>query len=217
MQATKKPGTDPMSELQELLRPVRGFLRCETPPEWVEAALVQQQALLIDHANCEKKAAATAMRLMYRYTDNPTLLSKMSQLAREELLHFQQVVELMAARQIRYRQIAPSRYAAGLRQHISDPDDLALIDTLIIGAYIEARSCERFALLVPVLDAELSKFYRSLLRSEARHFQDYLELAQSTEHPAVLERIGFFGEVESELVLRPDPQFRFHSGLPLAA
>jgi tRNA-(ms[2]io[6]A)-hydroxylase len=94
---------------------------------------------------------------------------------------------------------------------------LALIDTLIIGAYIEARSCERFALLVPALDAELSKFYRSLLRSEARHFQDYLDLAKSTQHPLVRDRIGFFGEVECELVLRPDPQFRFHSGLPLVS
>lgn len=217
MLATKKRATDLMSDMEELLQPIREFLGCETPAEWVDAALEQQEALLIDHANCEKKAAATAMRLMYRYTENPALLSKMSQLAREELLHFQQVVELMAARQIRYRQIAPSRYAAGLRQHISDPDDLALIDTLIIGAYIEARSCERFALLVPVLDAELSKFYRSLLRSEARHFQDYLELAKSTGHSEVLDRISFFGEVESELVLRPDPQFRFHSGLPRVA
>ena len=155
------------------------------------------------------------MRLMYRYTENPTLLSKMSQLAREELLHFQQVVELMSARHIRYRQIAPSRYAAELRQNISDPENLALIDTLIIGAYIEARSCERFALLVPALDGELSKFYRSLLRSEARHFQDYLDLAKSTQHPLVQDRIGFFGDVECQLVLRPYPQFRLHSGLPL--
>jgi len=217
MLVTKKHATDLVHDLDGLLQPVREFLRSETPPEWVEAALEQQQVLLIDHANCEKKAAATAMRLMYRYTEDPTLLRKMSQLAREELLHFQQVVELMSARHIRYRQIAPSRYAAELRQHISDLENLALIDTLIIGAYIEARSCERFALLVPALDAELSKFYRSLLRSEARHFQVYLDLAKSTQHPLVHARIGFFGEVESELVLRPDPQFRFHSGLPLAS
>ena len=209
----KKPVTDSAQDFESLLQPIRNFLLCETPPAWVEAALEQQEALLIDHANCEKKAAATAMRLMYRYTDNAQLLSKMSQLAREELLHFQQVVELMAARQIRYQQIAPSRYAAGLRQHISHPEQLALIDTLVIGAYIEARSCERFALLVPVLDAELGKFYRSLLRSEARHFQDYLELARATEHPAVEERIRFFGDVERELVLSPDSQFRFHSGV----
>ena len=80
MLATKKHATDLVHDLDGLLQPVREFLRCETPPEWVEAALEQQQVLLIDHANCEKKAAATAMRLMYRYTENPTLLSKMSQL-----------------------------------------------------------------------------------------------------------------------------------------
>ena len=80
-----------------LTEPVCSFLCCETPGEWLAEALNHPEELLIDHANCEKKAAATAMKLMYRYTDNATLLSKMSQLAREELLHFQQVVELMRA------------------------------------------------------------------------------------------------------------------------
>jgi tRNA-(ms[2]io[6]A)-hydroxylase len=180
-------------------------------------ALNHPEELLIDHANCEKKAAATAMKLMYRYTDNATLLSKMSQLAREELLHFQQVVELMRERGIKYTQIAPSRYAAGLRQHISHSESLALVDTLLIGAYIEARSCERFAMLAQVLDPELSKFYRNLLRSEARHFQDYLTLAYETGHAEVDARLEFFGQVEKDLILAPDETFRFHSGTPLAS
>ena len=157
------------------------------------------------------------MKLMYRYTDNATLLAKMSQLAREELLHFQQVVELMSGRGIKYTQIAPSRYAAGLRQHISHSESLALVDTLLIGAYIEARSCERFAMLAQVLDTELSKFYRNLLRSEARHFQDYLMLAYETGHAEVDARREFFGEVEKNLILAPDETFRFHSGVPQAS
>lgn len=200
-----------------LTEPVCSFLCCETPGEWLAEALNHPEELLIDHANCEKKAAATAMKLMYRYTDNATLLSKMSQLAREELLHFQQVVELMRERGIKYTQIAPSRYAAGLRQHISHSESLALVDILLIGAYIEARSCERFAMLSQVLDPELSKFYRNLLRSEARHFQDYLMLAYETGHAEVDARLEFFGQVEKDLILAPDETFRFHSGTPLAS
>lgn len=196
---------------------VYSFLFCETPGEWLAEALNHPKELLIDHANCEKKAAATAMKLMYRYTDNATLLAKMSQLAREELLHFQQVVELMRERGIKYTQIAPSRYAAGLRQHISHSETLALVDTLLIGAYIEARSCERFALLAQVLDPGLSKFYRNLLRSEARHFQDYLMLAYETGHAEVGARLEFFGEMEKNLILAPDELFRFHSGMPRAS
>ena len=199
-----------------LTESVSGFLFCETPDEWLSEALNHPTELLVDHANCEKKAAATAMKLMYRYTDNSTLLAKMSQLAREELLHFQQVVELMSARGIKYTQLAPSRYASGLRQHISHSESLALVDTLLIGAYIEARSCERFALLAQVLDTELSKFYRNLLRSEARHFQDYLMLAYETGHAEVGARLEFFGEMEKNLILAPDELFRFHSGMPQA-
>ena len=200
-----------------LTESVCGFLFCETPDEWWAEALNNPTELLVDHANCEKKAAATAMKLMYRYTDNSTLLAKMSQLAREELLHFQQVVELMSARGIKYTQLAPSRYASGLRQHISHSESLALVDTLLIGAYIEARSCERFALLAQVLDTELSKFYRNLLRSEARHFQDYLTLAYETGHAEVDARREFFGEMEKNLILAPDKLFRFHSGVPQAS
>ncbi len=200
-----------------LAESVCSFLFCETPDEWLAEALNNPTELLVDHANCEKKAAATAMKLMYRYPDNSTLLAKMSQLAREELLHFQQVVELMSGRGIKYTQLAPSRYASGLRQHISHSESLALVDTLLIGAYIEARSCERFALLAQVLDTELSKFYRNLLRSEARHFQDYLTLAYEPGHAEVDARRKFFGEMEKNLILAPDELFRFHSGVPQAS
>ena len=211
------PATDFSRANSALAESVSAFLPCETPYEWVIEALNHQKELLIDHANCEKKAAATAMKLMYRYTDNSTLLTKMSQLAREELLHFQQVVELMRGRGIRYTQIAPSRYAAGLYQHVSKSGALALVDTLLIGAYIEARSCERFAFLAQVLDSELGKFYRNLLRSEARHFQDYLMLAFDAGHAEVDERIEYFGQIEKNLILTPDELFRFHSGMPIVA
>ncbi len=199
-------------KLNEELAAVREFLPCATPGAWFQCALENQTILLIDHANCEKKAAATAMSLMYRHTTHTELLRKMSQLAREELLHFQQVVELMAARSITYTQLGPSRYAAGLSELVERQYNAALVDTLIMGAFIEARSCERFAGLIPLLDESLGKFYRSLLKSEARHFQDYLELAALYHDAPIDDRVARFAEKEQELVCEPDTTFRFHSG-----
>ena len=200
-----------------LIGSIQEFLACETPAAWLDAAVNNQSLLLIDHANCEKKAAATAMHLMYRYTSKTDLLQKMSQLAREELLHFQQVVELMAQREVRYVRLSPARYAGGMRQHIATGGNEQLTDTLIVGAFIEARSCERFALLAPLLDAELGRFYKSLLRSEARHYQDYLALAQLYSKHPVAARVREFAAVEAELINSEDSEFRFHSGVPVSA
>lgn len=193
------------------------FLPCATPMGWIEAALANQTLLLIDHAQCEKKAASTAMSLMYRYVDRPLLLIKMSQLAREELLHFEQVVKLMEERGIPYRHLNASRYADGLRQHVKRDDPQRLVDMLIVGAFIEARSCERFARLIPHLDIELAKFYRSLVKSEGRHYEDYLMLAQRFADGPIESRIAFFADRERELIETPDETFRFHSGLPAVA
>ncbi|MGC3872966.1 tRNA-(ms[2]io[6]A)-hydroxylase [Halomonas sp. GXIMD04776] len=193
------------------------FLPCATPREWIDAALANPSLLLIDHAQCEKKAASTAMSLMYRYVEHPLLLTKMSQLAREELLHFEQVVKLMEGRGIAYRHITASRYATGLRDCIRREDPHRLVDVLIVGAFIEARSCERFACLIPHLDDELGKFYRGLVKSEGRHYEDYLMLARHYADEPLEARIAFFAERERALIEAPDPIFRFHSGLPIAA
>ncbi|SHF12460.1 tRNA-(ms[2]io[6]A)-hydroxylase [Modicisalibacter ilicicola DSM 19980] len=208
-----------MRESAEALLPadLLAFLACSTPPGWVEAALNNQALLLIDHAQCEKKAASNAMSLMYRYVDRPLLLTKMSQLAREELLHFEQVVKLMESRGIDYRHIGASRYAEGLRACVRREDPQRLVDMLIVGAFIEARSCERFACLIPHLDEELARFYRSLVKSEGRHYEDYLMLARRYAPECIDARIAFFAERERELIEAPDTTFRFHSGLPVAA
>ncbi|MCM5703780.1 tRNA-(ms[2]io[6]A)-hydroxylase [Larsenimonas salina] len=191
------------------------FLPCRTPAAWIEAAAMHNEILLIDHAQCEKKAASTAMHLLFRYVEKPGLLSKMSQLAREELLHFEQVVGLMAARGIDYSHLSASRYAEGLRAHVRKNEPGRLIDILIVGAFIEARSCERFASLIPHLDDELARYYRTLLKSEARHFEDYLGLARDYAGPDdnVDERIAAFREHERELIESTDTHFRFHSGV----
>lgn len=190
------------------------FLLCATPQAWLDWALANQETMLIDHANCEKKAASTALNLMFRYIDRPELLTKMSRLAREELRHFEQVLEIMKDRDVAYRHVSASRYAEGLRIHMRKQEPGKLIDVLIVGAIIEARSCERFSAIAPHLDETLAKFYTSLLRSERRHFADYLKLAYQYAGEDISDRVSFFLEKERELVVGVDEAFRFHSGVP---
>jgi tRNA-(ms[2]io[6]A)-hydroxylase len=198
------------------LQPIHDLLACATPAAWLEAALDNQDILLIDHANCEKKAASTALNLMFRYVEHPDLLRKLSRLAREELRHFEQVLGFMERRGVAYVHLTASRYAEGLRRHMQRQEPGKLIDLLIVGAIIEARSCERFAALAPLLDQDLGDFYRSLLRSEARHFSDYLTLAENFAPLSIKTRVTYFTEIEANLILSPDPCFRFHSGPPEA-
>ena len=198
------------------LTPVFDFLPCRTPDAWLSAAVKSLPVLMIDHANCEKKAAATAMSLMHRYTDNTPLLNKMSRLAREELRHFEQVLKLMTQRGIAYKSVTASRYAQALREKVRKKDPHKLVDTLIVGALIEARSCERFAALAPHVDDTLRDFYISLLKSESRHFADYISLAKNLEDASVVEdRLASFRSVEKELIESEDTEIRFHSGVPI--
>lgn len=203
-----------MSRLVDIT-PIKEFLMCETPQQWVDWALGNLDTLLIDHANCEKKAASTALNLMYRYVEHTALLEKLSKLAREELRHFEQVIAIMAARGVQYPQLSAARYAGELHKHVRKQEPQRLVDTLLVGAIIEARSCERFAALAPHLDSELGEFYTSLLRSESRHFRDYLKLAESLSSSSeVEERLPELLSVERELIESPDKEFRFHSGVP---
>jgi tRNA-(ms[2]io[6]A)-hydroxylase len=143
------------------------------------------------------------------------IIDRMVLLIREELHHFCQVLEIMQQRGIPYENISASRYAKTLVQNCKTHEPQFLIDKLICGAYIEARSCERFAKLAELVDTELGAFYVSLLRSEARHFADYLELAQVISKTDIKPRVAFFGTLEAELILSPDEDFKFHSGSPL--
>lgn len=198
------------------LAPIEAFLHCPTPQAWVGWALANPEIMLVDHANCEKKAASTALNLMYRYVDHHRLLTRLSRLAREELRHFEQVIALMKARGVAYPQLTAARYAGELRQLVRSHEPARLVDTLLVGAIIEARSCERFAALVPVLDEELAGFYASLLKSESRHFTDYLKLAEELGSPEeVAARLPVLLQRERELIESPDKEFRFHSGVPV--
>lgn len=196
---------------------IHAFLGCRTPDAWVQAALADQEVMLIDHKNCEFKAASTALSLMAKYGTLVDLINAMSRLAREELVHHEQVMRIMKRRKIELRPISAARYASGLRAVVRNHEPCKLIDTLVVGAFIEARSCERFEALVPHLDEELAKFYGGLLNSEARHFQNYLKLAyQYGNEKDVNETIERVRLVEQQLIESPDTEFRFHSGVPSA-
>lgn len=197
------------------LSAVYGFLGARTTPDWVAAAIADLPLIIQDHANCEKKAAGTAMNLIFRYEFSYDLQRKLAQLIREEMLHYEQVLGIMNERSQEWRYLSAGRYAKGMLKHKRTYEPAAMIDVLIIGAFIEARSCERFAALAEVInDERLAKYYRYLLKSESRHFEDYLALAQSLSTEAIDERVAFFREVEAELIISPDAELRFHSGSP---
>lgn len=206
----------------ELMQPVIAFLGCTTPPAWLDEAINNLDILMQDHANCEKKAASTAMNLMFRYSFFTDLQVKLAQLVREEMLHYEQVLEFMNKRGQEWKGLSAGRYAGGLRKEIRTYEPEALIDVMIIGAFVEARSCERFYALAPIVDDELGRYYRYLLKSESRHFEDYLALALDVAKTAKLkdpeetiqQRIEHIREVEKNLILSPDDTFRFHSGIP---
>lgn len=198
-----------------MLAEIHDFLGCRTPHAWVEAALADQTTLLLDHKNCEFKAASTALSMIARYPVYADLINLMSRLAREELVHHEQVMRLMKKRKIELQPLTAGRYASALRKQVRTHEPVKLVDTLVVGAFIEARSCERFEALVPHLDEELGRFYHGLLKSEARHYQGYLKLAhqygEATDIAKVIERVRI---AEAELIESPDTEFRFHSGVP---
>ncbi|WP_163132684.1 tRNA-(ms[2]io[6]A)-hydroxylase [Agarivorans sp. Alg241-V36] len=307
-----------------LLEPVNNFLHCPTPKQWLEEAKqpASLSILLVDHANAEWKAAATASKLLLKYagTNQPViqqeikallapyefiifragrwsvpvfmdwffplgannadekqhgtasatlslmqrckfdpellaelskqlsahsynaepqastlsakaesrkqgqlsdfqaaLIEKMRLLIKEELHHFEQVFSIMHQFGIGYKNLPAGGYAKGLMSQVRHFEPQALADKLIVGAYIEARSCERFAMLAPFLPETIGQFYISLLRSEARHYQDYLSLANMIiDEKELQQRLSIIGQHEAELISQQDDVFRFHSGIPLS-
>ena len=195
------------------------ILLAATPESWLTAACERWQELLVDHLGCEKKAASTALALIFAYPEDAAMTLALSRLAREELRHFEQVQALMQELAVPFARAKPGRYAAGLRavSHTAEPH--RKLDLLLTGALIEARSAERFAKLAPRLAAPLDRFYAQLQRSEARHFQLYLRLAIQAAQLRGLDwraRLTALASREAELATLPDAQFRFHSGSPEA-
>jgi tRNA-(ms[2]io[6]A)-hydroxylase len=177
---------------------------------WVAAACADIPTLLVDHAHCEKKAAHTAVRFLFKYPEWPNLIAAMSRLAREELIHFDQVQREMKARGIAYRPLTSSNYAAelfGAAKRFGD------VGELLACALIEARSHERFVrLAAAVADAQLAEFYRELAAAEERHGGIYVELAEELAQHSVSAQLDELAAREAEIVSRPGQPLRMHAG-----
>jgi tRNA 2-(methylsulfanyl)-N6-isopentenyladenosine37 hydroxylase len=193
---------------------MESILVAPTPEAWVAAAVSRWSEVLVDHANCEKKAASTALALIFAYPEDTRLTAALSRLAREELRHFEQVQRVMTALDVPFVRQKPSRYGAGLRAHVRTSETGRKLDLLLAGALIEARSCERFRLLAPRLHAPLGPFYEQLSHSEARHFELYVDFARSMAPDEWRPRLAWLAAREAELIAEPDDELRFHSGPP---
>ena len=193
------------------------LLKGATPPAWIAQACAETDVLLIDHANCEKKAASTALSLMFAYAEDLELTGKMSRLAREELRHYEQVTKLMKTLAVVPQRLAPGRYAERLRRLVAKSEPQREVDLMICGALIEARSCERFAALAQAIGGTIGALFQGLHNAEARHYRVYLDLARRAAHRAgvsIHQRVEEFAALESELITSHDDVFRFHSGTP---
>lgn len=190
-----------------------GILVARTDRAWFDLAVDRTDVLLLDHASCEKKAASTALSLMFAYPEDSALAGRMSRLAREELRHFELVQQKMVELGVTFRRLSPSRYAEGLRRALRRSEPGRRTDLLICGALIEARSHERFVGLGERLSASLAGFYGSLAAAESRHAGMYLRLAEARGRH-VEDRLATLAQVEGELATAPDREFRFHSGTP---
>jgi tRNA 2-(methylsulfanyl)-N6-isopentenyladenosine37 hydroxylase len=191
------------------------ILRAPTPRAWVDAAALDLPTLLVDHANCEKKAASTALALIFAYPDDRPLNIALSRLAREELKHFEQVERLMKRLDVPHQRMKPGRYAGELRKLVRTHEPKRKLDLMIVHALIEARSCERFRLLSKRLPDAVRELYQQLERSEARHFEIYLEFAEREfEADEIGARLELIATREAELATGPDRELRFHSGPP---
>jgi len=193
------------------------ILRAPTPAAWVAEACATPQILLIDHANCEKKAASTALSLMFAYAEDLLLTDRMSRLAREELRHYEQVAKLISALGLIPQRLAPGRYATTLRRLVARAEPQREVDLMLCGALIEARSCERFAVLAPAIGGAAGELFAGLHAAEARHYRVYLELAKRAAARAdidMVSRLEEFALLEAQLTTQVDDLFRFHSGPP---
>jgi tRNA-(ms[2]io[6]A)-hydroxylase len=196
------------------LPPPASILLAPTPPAWVDEAVRRWPQLLLDHANCEKKAASTALALLFAYPEDRTLALSLARVAREELRHFEQVVKVMTALGVPFARQRPGRYAHALRGALRTSEPGRKLDLLLMSALIEARSAERFALLAPRLPAPLARLYEDLGIAEARHHELYVRFAQSIAPAHWQARLQALAAREAELVTSPDRTLRFHSGAP---
>lgn len=188
-------------------------LKSTSPARWLEQVDQHLDQILIDHAHCEKKAAGTAMNLIFAYVEDEELCREMTTIVQEELSHFHMVLELLHRRGIRFRRLTPSVYGRKLNDLVRKNEPARAVDRLLVAGLIEARSCERFDLLRRhVSDRELADFYDSLFESEARHHSTYVRLAKHFAPAAdVDQRLDELAEAEAAIVAEGETLPRMHS------
>ncbi len=186
----------------------------DTEPGWAVRAAEHMDEILLDHAHLEKKAASNALQFIFRYPEHSVLHRPLSELAREELEHFEQVLGILESRGQTYRQLRPSPYLGKLRAAERKTEPVRLMDGLLTSGLIEARSCERMKLLSQALPTgPLQDLYLGLLSSEARHHRLYYDLAvrifdepsvRARLHELALHEAGIFGTLPEEPRLHND-------------
>lgn len=188
-------------------------LKSETDARWFAQVDTDLDAVLIDHAHCEKKAAGTALNLMFAYVEDLDLCREMTEIVTEELEHFHTVIELLQARDIAFCRLTPSSYGRKLSELVRKQEPHKAVDRLLVAGLIEARSCERFSKLAEhVDDEELADFYRSLFESEARHHTTYTKLAKHfASDEEVAQRLEELAVLEAKILAESDDPPRMHS------
>ncbi|HAZ46200.1 MAG TPA: rubrerythrin family protein [Cyanobacteria bacterium UBA11369] len=193
--------------------PTINVLQQPTSFAWVEQAIANLDTIVLDHSHCERKAAGVAINLMFRYPSNTKLVRMLTAIAREELEHFELVNQWLERRGVALAPLSSPPYGANLKAQIRPQEPERLLDSLLVSGLIEARSHERLGLLATHCpDPELSKFYRSLMASEARHYGIYWVLADTYyDRSAVKERLEELAIVESKILATLHPEPRIHS------
>jgi tRNA-(ms[2]io[6]A)-hydroxylase len=188
-------------------------LKSETKDRWMKQVDANLDLILIDHAHCEKKAAGTALNMLFAYVDDIVLCREMTLIVNEELEHFHMVLDLLAKRGIMFRRIPPSAYGRKLNDYVDKQEPQRAVDRLLVAGLIEARSCERFQVLAEhVADSELAEFYRNLFESEARHHTTYTRLATHFAPEAkVMRRLDELATREAAIIDEGEEAPRMHS------
>lgn len=187
-------------------------LQVPTARAWVDAVMADFDAFLVDHAACERKAAATGMAFVVRYPDRPAMLEPIIAFAREELEHFHRVFEILLARGLQPGPDVPDPYVKRLTEQVRGGRDERLLDRLLVAAVVEARGCERFGLVAQALAGqELEEFYVDITRSESRHHGLFVRLARQTLGVAAVEaRLPVLLQAEAEIVRSLPPRAALH-------
>ena len=189
------------------------WLASTTSENWLKQAIRYPIEILIDHAHCERKAAGAAIQLMFRYISEPGLAEVLSPLAREELEHFEMVLEVIKSRGSNLRPLPAPPYGSFLVKNIRKSEPQRMLDSFLVSGLIEARSHERMSLLAfKSPDQEMRSLYKKLLESEARHFSLYWKLATDRyDKNIVTERLKDLAEVEAKILSTMHPLPRMHS------